>query len=489
VPVAVKIGSLPPRLRLRARTVFGAFAGRHARAGFIAAGLACAMVCGFAGATLNAACKPNHFRPTFFVKIMGACAFDPQTLRYSGDPVAQARCLMRGMDATRNLAPALESLPPALASRVGQDSGLPSREALSAFLSKENLEWDFAGSLWQPASRAHDNDPDDPLARYFVIHDTSGPNYGHRFFPADIDVSTKINNLGSFKCSDGWGKAHVVVNRSGGMLLNHDFAIPWRETRFEQAANFAGALKGLFLHVELIQPRRSEAGRGRRNDAQSPDPGFTAAQYDRLALLYVVASVRADYWLVPAFHAAIDAGIRNGHDDPLHFDVASFADSVQRLVDELADGAESATVAPIAARPTPWGEVDATQPVNYSVTTPLNPATMPNLPVLDANAETTPDPDRSHENTQTAEVDPKIKIESEGRSERKTVNVRHCQTRIAQGYRRRVCWTDVVGARARGTRLVRSMDRRVSYQSAGARHHAGNLRAGHGRAKAGHRRA
>jgi aryl-alcohol dehydrogenase-like predicted oxidoreductase len=28
-----------------------------------------------------------------------------------------------------------------------------------------------------------------------------------------------------------------------------------RETKFEQAANFSGALKGLFLHVELIQPR------------------------------------------------------------------------------------------------------------------------------------------------------------------------------------------------------------------------------------------
>ena len=316
MPVAVTTDSLP-RLRLCIRAV-----------------LACAMVCAAASSAWSA-CKPNHFRPAFFVKTMGACAFDPQTLSYSGDPVAQAECLMRGMDATRNLAPALESLPPALASRVGQDGGLPSREALSAFLSKENLEWDFAAYLWQPVSRAHDNDADAPPARYFVIHDTSGPNYGHRSFPADIDVSAKLNNLGSFKCSDGWGKAHVVVNRSGGMLLDHDFAIPWRETRFEQAANFAGALKGLFLHVELIQPRRSEAGRGRRNDAQSPNPGFTAAQYDRLALLYVIASVRAEHWLVPAFHAAIDAGIRNGHDDPLHFDVASFADSLERLMATL----------------------------------------------------------------------------------------------------------------------------------------------------------
>ena len=47
------------------------------------------------------------------------------------------------------------------------------------------------------------------------------------------------------------GKAHVVINRSGGMLLNHELEIPCAY-EFEQAANFSGALKGLFLHVELI---------------------------------------------------------------------------------------------------------------------------------------------------------------------------------------------------------------------------------------------
>ncbi len=119
---------------------------------------------------------------------MGACAFDPETLSYSGTPVEQAMCLMRGMDATRNLGPPLQSLPPGLASRIGQTTGLPARETLSDYLSKQNLETDFAAYLWQPLSRAYDNDPDAPLARYFVIHDTSGPNYGHRAFPDDIDT-------------------------------------------------------------------------------------------------------------------------------------------------------------------------------------------------------------------------------------------------------------------------------------------------------------
>ena len=224
------------------------------------------------------------------------------------------------------------SLPPGLASRIGETTGLPSREALSAYLSKQNLETDFAAHLWQPLSRAHDNDPDAPMARYFVIHDTSGPTFGRHGFPDNInDESASFNNLKNFACSDGWGKAHVVVNRVGDMIVDHDFAIPWRATKFEQAAEFGGALQGLFLHVELIQPRQ----RGRGGDGHSPDPAFTPAQYDRLALLYTIASVRKGKWLIPAFHAAIDAEIPNGHDDPLNFDIDSFAGSLDRLAEKL----------------------------------------------------------------------------------------------------------------------------------------------------------
>src|SRR6516225_10046258 len=71
---------------------------------------------------------------------------------------------------------------------------------------------------------------------------------------------------------------------------------------------------------------------GHRNDARTPDPAFTTAQYDRLALVYIIASVRAERWLVPAFHAAIDAQIPNGHDDPLNFDIDSFARSLDGLM-------------------------------------------------------------------------------------------------------------------------------------------------------------
>jgi len=293
------------------------------------------MLLGSVQTGLSNECKPHHFRAPFFVKTMGACAFDPETLSYTGTPVEQAMCLMRGMDATRNLGPPLQSLPPGLTTRIGQTTGLPSRETLSRFLSGQNLETDFAAHLWEPVSRADDNDPDAPMARYFVIHDTSGPNYGHRGFPDNIDTDPQYENLADYACSDGWGRAHIFVNRTGDMLVAHDYSIAWRETKFEQAAEFGGALQGLFLHNELIQPRRSAPGHGGRNDAQSPDPAFTPAQYDRLALLYTIASVRRGQWLIPAFHAAIDADIPNGHDDPLNFDIDSFAGSLDRLAEKL----------------------------------------------------------------------------------------------------------------------------------------------------------
>ena len=119
----------------------------------------------------------------------------------------------------------------------------------------------------------------------------------------------------------------------GDMLLSRELSEPWRATKFERATRFGSDLKGLFLHVELVQPRGT-LGRG-RNDARAPDPGFSDAQYDQLALIYVIASVRSGRWLIPAFHAAINSGIRGGHDDPLNFDIDAFAWSIDRLMRRL----------------------------------------------------------------------------------------------------------------------------------------------------------
>jgi hypothetical protein len=310
--------------------------------------LAAACLCSMTIDAFAQRCQPRRKLPAIVLTTLGPCEFNPQSFSFAGAPDQQAMCLMRSATSRRNLGPRLASLPTALATRVGQPSGLPEREALAALLVELGLVWDFAPFLWEPISRARDNDADAPQARYLVIHDTSGPNFGRRPFPVNIDEHRSINNLGRFHCGDGWAIAHVVINRSGGMLLGHELSRPWRAMRFERATRFGADLRGLFLHVELVQPRRSQPGRGRGNDALAPTPGFSEIQYDRLALVYTIASVRSGRWLIPAFHVAIDAGIRGGHDDPQNFDVEAFASSIERLATRLAQPRQAEFDAPAA---------------------------------------------------------------------------------------------------------------------------------------------
>jgi hypothetical protein len=59
---------------------------------------------------------------------------------------------------------------------------------------------------------------------------------------------------------------------------------------------------------------------------------LTQEQYDRLALLYLIASSRAGVWMIPAFHAAIDEGTPDAHDDPQNFDLTKFDTSLGHLL-------------------------------------------------------------------------------------------------------------------------------------------------------------
>jgi hypothetical protein len=285
-----------------------------------------------------AQCRPRKAKPVVNLTNMGPCAFEPEHLSFAGDPLDQARCLIRPVGVLARLGPTLDALPPVLSERVGRQALMPSRKAIAAVLAEMGFESQFAESLVFPVSRAQDGDPFGPSARYFVIHDTSGPRL-RRF--SNIDTG-RFNNLRNFYCSDGWAIAHAVINRAGGIFVGHDFEEPWRATKFERAIRFGTDLKGLFLHVEMIQPRRGRGG------TIAPTPGFSPAQYDRLALLYAMASVRAGAWLIPAFHATIDGGIRNGHDDPQNFDLSSFASSLEHLLArfEKADEPQVSQVAP-----------------------------------------------------------------------------------------------------------------------------------------------
>jgi hypothetical protein len=319
--------------RVRARNIFNFWpiSSTGVRLWLRAAGVA-ALVLASPLDAFGTTCRPKRALPAIVVTSMGPCNFDPDSFGFAGDPAQQAACLVRPVERWAKLGPVLSSLPPVFADRVGRTSGLPDRAALGALLTELHLDGRLGEGLLDPVSRANDDDPLAPVARYLVIHDTSGPKLGS--FPANLDSDRRINNLARFHCSDSHEIAHVIVNRLGDLYVGHDLSVPWRATKFERALNFGGALKGLFLHVEFIQPRRGSPGH-RRNDIVAPTPGFTASQYDRLALIYTLASVRAGQWLVPAFHAVIDNNIRDGHDDPQNFDLEAFAHSLEMLLDRL----------------------------------------------------------------------------------------------------------------------------------------------------------
>jgi hypothetical protein len=284
-------------------------------------------------------CRPRRPLPYVILRTMGPCNFDVETLSFAGDPLQQAACLIRPVNRWAHLGPPLENLPKVLADRIGRSELLPDRASLAALLADSGLDSRFADGLYGQLSRAHDGDPFSPTARYFVIHDTSGPKLGS--FPPDIDFNPRLNNLARFRCSDSFEVAHAVINRTGAIFLGHDFGVPWRSTKFERALFFGTSLKGLFLHVEMIQPRRGGPGH-HANDIAAPYPGFSDAQYERLALLYTIASVRAGEWLIPAFHAVIDNDTRGGHDDPQHFEVAAFAQALDGLLERLSGQVEHA---------------------------------------------------------------------------------------------------------------------------------------------------
>jgi hypothetical protein len=257
-----------------------------------------------------------------------ACPYAAWKSGFKGDARAQATCLLRPVKLYARLGDSAP-LPDILAAHIGQRTGItPAR--LRAWLAQQSIsETDVGGAVDAPLSRAVGRLAA-PMARYFVIHDTSYPNFLLETIPDHInDASWDFNDFSLRNPALGGGpKGHVYVNRLGASLQVRDFGTPSYASKLEKDKP---SLTGLFLHVELVQPRNSVPGGGKGNDGLAPDPGFTPAQYDRLALLYIAASVRKGTWLIPAFHAVLDTGFANGHDDPQNFSLDEWSASLSRL--------------------------------------------------------------------------------------------------------------------------------------------------------------
>ncbi len=269
------------------------------------------------------------------------CGFDQNTLSFLGTPIEQALCLLRPVQKGAVLAPKLSSLPMPLQSLIGNKVSATAAQ-LDQYLTTLSIPTDaLGGSTNAPISRAEGGER--PFARYFVIHDTSNNVCvdNGEFARADHPDAT-WNRLSTWSNSKD---AHLFLTRDGKLIApqGRTFATPWRATKLE--SKFGTATRGLFLHIENVQLRVAERKPGMPvkrpdgtciNDLIAQTPGFSEIQMNRLALAYIAASVRRGSWMIPLFHAVLDNGISDGHDDPQNFELSSFAAQIcqhLRLID------------------------------------------------------------------------------------------------------------------------------------------------------------
>ncbi|HYE49195.1 MAG TPA: hypothetical protein VEB20_06390 [Azospirillaceae bacterium] len=272
------------------------------------------------------------------------CPFDAAAMAFAGTPAEQAACLLRPVGRWGRVGE-VRPLPPFLAGLLAEGRVAVDAARLSAYLARQGIDpADIGGDPAGALSRTADGLP----ARYFVIHDTAAPNRKARPFGPAIDGEAwNDRQLGYYRTAPK--VAHLFIDRLGRSIAQHGFSVPWRATKAE--GRMGVRARGRFLHVELIQPRRSAPDGPEGNFALAPEPGFTPAQLRRLALAYVAAAVRGGAWPVPAFHAVLDAGIPEAHDDPQNFDLAAWSAALEALLAEIASGPVSPSGPVPAAAP------------------------------------------------------------------------------------------------------------------------------------------
>ena len=235
----------------------------------------------------------------------------------------QAKCLLRPVKKFGNLGEPLTVLPEPLDSIVGQSTApVLTIDQLKRFLTQKGIaDADIGGSLSISLT----------APKYFVIHDTSD-FFEANDFPANInDATSSINRL-SVRVTRP--VCHVWINRLGQSATS---------IVFESSSPPSGTKFGLcnppdkksFLHIENIQPRIRDRSVSFNNDGIAPVPGFTDAQLERLALIYIAASARSGRWLIPAYHSPIDLGFQDRHDDPQNFDLNEWAMKLKDLIAQV----------------------------------------------------------------------------------------------------------------------------------------------------------
>ena len=252
------------------------------------------------------------------------CKFDDQTNEFVGTPIEQATCLLRPVERFGKLGEP-QQLPGTLASKIDSTIDVTEAEMAEYITTFGPSAEEGGGALGKPLN---------PKTKYFIIHDTSTPNFADKPFPSNInDPNGPGNKLANYSA-----RAHVYVNRAGASATKVDFAMNMRTTKFELQS---ASRKNIAVGIELTQPRRSYPDGTKKNDATAPQPGFTKEQLHRLAELYFIASVRAGRYLIPAFHSVVDAGLPSAHDDPQNFDLKAWDEQLDKVLFEIRGGVDA----------------------------------------------------------------------------------------------------------------------------------------------------
>jgi hypothetical protein len=246
---------------------------------------------------------------------LGGCRFDTTTLRFAGTPQEQTTCLLRKVK-PKGSGASVQPIPSWLLARVGKPVDLEVAQ-VRRYLERNGID---SADLGGPLALG-----DAGARHYFVVHDTSSPELPNApAFPADIDLPGHPSNR-----LTGWSgvskKVNLIISRDGRSRTFRDWAVdrPSSATKVERQFN---AARRVFVHVENIQVRMKPPGSWAW---RAPEPGFGEGQYQRLALTYIVASVRAGRWLIPAYHFNIDEGIPDGHDDPQNVDLGVWVSRIE----------------------------------------------------------------------------------------------------------------------------------------------------------------
>jgi hypothetical protein len=263
--------------------------------------------------------------PCVDASVKGLCKFDTGSLRFKGTAAEQTACLMRFVR-FKGTGSTVQDIPEVLLSRVGTDTTI-SADQLKTCLAAANVDLaQVGGDLVVTAGTKK--------LTYFVLHDTSSPEIAKNLgFPTNInEAAWSGNNMVSGHGALA-GKVSFIVNRVGQSRNT----TPLGDTRSKPATKLemnsqVKASRPFFVHVENIMPRLRPSGSW---GFISPDPAFTDATLERLAWLYVVSSVRAGHWLIPAQHFNIDSDLFPGvdvHDDPQGFDLTKWGDQLSKVI-------------------------------------------------------------------------------------------------------------------------------------------------------------